>query len=118
MRILVSGSRGWKDKETIQNALYKAVLAVLFAPTIVHGGARGADSLAQEICEELHWKSEVHKADWNTFGRAAGYKRNREMAESGIAKALIFWDGTSPGTKHMIDILEELRIPKEVYVVQ
>ena len=42
-------------------------------------------------------------ADWNKYGKRAGYIRNEQMAKE--ADALIaFWDGKSKGTKHMIDI--------------
>lgn len=44
----------------------------------------------------------IFKADWDKHGKAAGFKRNTEMAK--YADALIaFWDGKSKGTKHMID---------------
>jgi hypothetical protein len=37
------------------------------------------------------------------LGKSAGYIRNDEMAQ--YADMLIaFWDGTSKGTKHMIDL--------------
>ena len=45
-------------------------------------------------------------ADWDKYGKAAGYKRNEEMARN--ADALIaFWDGKSRGTKHMIDLAKK-----------
>lgn len=43
------------------------------------------------------------RADWDTHGKSAGYKRNSQMADH--ADMLIaFWDGKSKGTKHMIDL--------------
>jgi len=43
-------------------------------------------------------------ADWNRFGRSAGYRRNEEMAK--IADmAILFWDGQSRGTAHMMPLL-------------
>ena len=45
-------------------------------------------------------------ADWERHGKAAGYIRNREMAQN--ADALVaFWDGESRGTKSMIDLAKE-----------
>ena len=42
-------------------------------------------------------------ADWNRFGRTAGPKRNKQMAN--YANTLVaFWDGKSRGTKNMIDL--------------
>ena len=49
---------------------------------------------------------EIYPAQWKKFGKRAGYRRNEQMAE--VADALIaFWDGSSRGTKHMIDIMNE-----------
>jgi len=45
-------------------------------------------------------------AEWNKFGKAAGPKRNKEMAIA--ADALIaFWDGKSRGTKNMIELAKQ-----------
>ena len=52
---------------------------------------------------------EVFLANWNKFGKSAGFRRNEQMAE--VADALIdFWDGKSNGTKHMIEIMENKKL--------
>ena len=52
-------------------------------------------------------------ADWDKYGKAAGYKRNGEMARN--ADALIaFWDGKSRGTKHMIDLAKKYDLQARV----
>ena len=46
---------------------------------------------------------DIHPADWDKHGKAAGPIRNAEMAE--VADALIaFWDGQSRGTANMISL--------------
>jgi hypothetical protein len=42
-------------------------------------------------------------ANWDEFGKSAGYIRNAEMAKYADA-CVIFWDGISKGTKHMINL--------------
>ena len=70
---------------------------------IVSGHASGADSLGEKFAADHNLQCELHPADWELHGKAAGPIRNAEMAE--VADALIaFWDGKSPGTKSMIDI--------------
>lgn len=49
--------------------------------TIVSGGARGADRLADEVARSLGLMSVVIEADWEEYGRRAGYLRNLAMAE-------------------------------------
>ena len=44
----------------------------------------------------------VFPADWDKYGKRAGYLRNVQMAEYADA-LLAFWDGESRGTKNMID---------------
>ena len=45
-------------------------------------------------------------ADWNKYGKRAGYLRNADMAKE--AHALIaFWDGKSKGTNHMIQLAKQ-----------
>ena len=70
---------------------------------IISGGARGVDRLGQRFAKENDIHLEIYRADWDSYGKAAGYRRNVQMAE--VADALAaFWDGESKGTGHMIDI--------------
>ena len=72
----------------------------------VSGEARGADSLGKRLAYENEWEVLSFPADWDKYGKTAGYKRNDEMARN--ADALIaFWDGKSRGTKHMIDLAKK-----------
>ena len=49
----------------------------------------------------------MFNADWDKFGKSAGYKRNEQMGNH--ADALIaIWDGKSKGTMHMISIAKKL----------
>ena len=74
------------------------------------GCARGADQIPYEYNNIINSNREIpikeFPADWDKFGKSAGYVRNREMAEYCDA-AIIIWDGKSKGTKHMIDIMFE-----------
>ena len=100
MRTIIAGSRTFADADL----LAKTMAALPWTPTVVlSGGARGADRLGEQWARRHSIPVEVYPADWNTYGRSAGYRRNEVMA--GLADALVaFWDGTSPGTKHMLDI--------------
>lgn len=102
MRVIIAGSRDFTDYE-----LLKKVCDDHFNDddiiTIISGTARGADQLGERYATEKGYAIERFPADWNKWGKSAGYKRNEEMAQ--VADMLIaFWDGESRGTKHMIDL--------------
>ena len=107
MKVIIAGSRGIKDPSVIAKAVKDSGFDVT---EVVSGTARGVDLLG-ELWAFEH-KVAVHRfpADWNKFGRHAGYVRNFSMAV--YADALIaIWDGKSPGTKMMIDIAKKKRMP-------
>lgn len=97
--VVVSGSRGWTDKETIRYRLLAA------NPTqVVQGGAKGADKLAQEVCEEEGIPCYTEHARWERYGKNAGNMRNGKMLSEWLPDEVIcFWDGSSTGTENMMN---------------
>lgn len=102
MKLIVAGSRSIRDKQTVRYAIEDADL--IFGPVdrIIHGGARGVDSLADDIARAKGFKVTVFEAEWDKYGKAAGPVRNRHMAKEADALVAI-WDGESPGTKDMME---------------
>lgn len=99
MKTIIAGSR---NIDMPLAALNDAVIMSGFDITeVVSGTARGIDRTGELWAE---WKGipvTRFPANWEKYGKAAGYKRNVQMAE--YADALIaVWDGKSSGTKHMI----------------
>jgi hypothetical protein len=93
-RLLATGSRGWDDAETIWRLLKTAWT---FDPgmLLVHGACpRGADLLCDVYWDEyLGGGVERHPADWYPNGRldrAAGFRRNEDMARLGAWGCLAF----------------------------
>ena len=107
MKIIVAGSRSIID----YGAVVKAVIDSGFSLSmVVSGGAKGADALGEKFATENNLQVKIFPADWKRYGRAAGPKRNKEMAE--YADGLIaIWDGSSKGTKNMIREMEKLEKP-------
>lgn len=80
MIVLVCGGRDFQDRD----ALF-AVLDRLHQQTgitkIVHGGAKGADTLGA-IWGLLHGVfSAGYPAQWDAYGKRAGFIRNQEMID-------------------------------------
>ena len=102
MKWIVAGSRTFDDYKLLSDELDK-VNNLFGISEIVSGTARGADSLGEKFAKDHNLPCELHPADWDKHGKAAGPIRNAEMAE--VSDALIaFWDGQSRGTKSMIDL--------------
>lgn len=92
MRILVTGSRDWTDWRALTDALIETGGSTMNPDvTVVHGGARGADMMADEIAETRGWLREPHPADWGRYGKAAGPIRNQEMVDAGADVCLAFY---------------------------
>jgi hypothetical protein len=109
MNIAIIGSRTFLDYNTLKQKLDEFVSQqqLSFSDiTIVSGGAKGADSLAEMYANENYTKLIVFKPDWEKFGRGAGYRRNVDIINNADI-VFAFWDGASKGTKHSIDIAEK-----------
>lgn len=111
-KILICGSRDYTDKD--------AVLAILqynipfywqpFTPysdiEVIHGGARGADTLGAEFAKELGYgKITEYPAEWDKYGKRAGMVRNIEMLEQNPDLVIAF--GTGKGTNHTVKEAEK-----------
>jgi predicted Rossmann fold nucleotide-binding protein DprA/Smf involved in DNA uptake len=108
MRVIIAGGRNFNDYERLKSSCDK-ILSNQNDIQIVSGNAKGADELGERYANEKGYGLNVYPAEWEKYGKSAGYKRNVQMAEN--ADALIaFWDGKSKGTKHMIDIAKNLNL--------
>ena len=77
---------------------------------IVSGGARGVDSCARSYAQTHGIKLTEFLPEYEKFGRSAPLKRNITIIENADL-VLAFWDGTSHGTKFVIDNCKKNRCP-------
>jgi hypothetical protein len=107
-KVIIAGSRGFSNYKLLREQCNKFLREKRKTNNIiiVSGHARGADTLGEKYAQDEGFALEIYPAQWKKLGKQAGYRRNEQMAE--VADALIaFWDGSSKGTKHMIDIMNE-----------
>lgn len=110
-RILVTGSRHWVRRSTIEDALREVGRAYARPPVLVHGAARGADTIAAEVAAGMGWEVEPHPARWGTHGDAAGPLRNAEMVAAGANLCLAFILNASRGAEGCARLARAARIP-------
>jgi len=100
MKVIIAGSREITDYNKVETAIKAINLPIT---EVVSGTAKGVDRLGEQWAEAHNIPVKKFPADWNTYGKKAGYIRNEMMAN--YADALIaIWDGKSKGTKHMINL--------------
>lgn len=101
-RVIVAGSRSFDDYVVLKAELDFLLGTLKQNPIIVSGSARGTDQLGERYANERCWHVLTFPADWKAHGKSAGMMRNTRMAWS-ASHLVAFWDGESPGTKHMIE---------------
>ena len=111
MRVIVTGSRDWRD--------YRAVHARLAelppGSTIVHGAASGADAMAHAAAVTFGFAVEPHWPDYENYPvHEAPLKRNELMVSLGADLCLAFPTKGSRGTWHCVRAAERAGIPVEL----
>lgn len=112
-RVLICGDRNWSDVNLILSGI-RRVQKWREIDVIIHGGARGADSIAGQVAESLNIPTEVYQPDWDTHGKRAGILRNQEMLDEGKPDLILaFHDDLehSKGTGHMVKIARQIPVP-------
>lgn len=118
-RVVVAGGRTFDNYNTLCHYLDYMLsnkIAEGYNIIIVSGAARGADKLGERYAKANNYKIEQYIPDWNK-GKGAGYARNCEMAAVADA-CIVFWNGISRGSKHMIDICVRLDVPVETVMYE
>ena len=112
VRTIIAGSRHARDFD-----VFKAMEVCPFSDEIsvvISGTARGADQYGESWAEQNNLPIELFPADWKSFGKSAGFIRNKKMAQNADALVAV-WDGVSHGTKNMIDTARKMRLRVFVY---
>lgn len=110
MKIIIAGGRDFEDVSSAIKKFdeFRSSLPIKNNEDIqvVSGGARGADSVGERVASFNSLNVKKFPAEWDKYGKSAGYRRNADMAN--YANALLaFWDGKSKGTMHMINLAKD-----------
>ena len=111
--LLICGGREWTNYGVVEREL-EAIHREFVVNLVIHGGARGADTLGGRAAKALRIPVRVYMADWERYGKAAGIRRNYEMLRQGNPDHVLAFHsdlGKSKGTKHMLEIAEGAGVP-------
>jgi hypothetical protein len=115
--LVIAGSRDFDDYELLKMKADKITRRIKKQIVVVSGTAKGADRLGERYAKERGYDVAYFPADWNRYGKRAGMLRNCDMAtlvKNLRGGVICFWDGSSPGTRGMINICEELGVQLRV----
>lgn len=109
MKVAIIGSRRYHSLQ-----LVRAYVASLNEDDwVVTGGAMGVDLEAEGAARERKLPFLVFPAQWERYGRSAGYKRNILIVQY-ADRVVAFWDGKSKGTQNTIELAERMDKPVEI----
>lgn len=110
MKLLICGSRTITDYDLLIEAIEESG----FEPTsLISGGAKGVDKLAEQYAEETGLPIEIFRPDYQRFGRGAPLVRDRQMVDA-ASHILACWNSISRGTRYTFEYARKKN--KSVYV--
>lgn len=111
MKTVIAGGRKFNDYEYLFKCLFSLKDEIT---EVISGCASGADTLGERWAIENNKLIIKMPADWNRYGKSAGAIRNKQMAD--IADfVIVFWDGESRGSAHMIETAEKMKLRLEIF---
>lgn len=102
MIVLVCGGRRYSNRDYVFDTLDEIAADITL---LIHGGAPGADTLANEWAKSRNVQCECYPAVWDMHGKAAGPLRNQRMLDEGKPDLVIAFPG-GVGTADMVQRAE------------
>jgi len=114
-RVVVAGCRDYTNYLEAKLFIDNCISNIRKDNTIIilSGGCSGADKIGERYATENGYQVERFLPEWDKYGRSAGPKRNKSMAEASDY-VICFWDGKSRGTKSMIEYAKMYNRPLRI----
>lgn len=106
MRILVCGGRDFANMELVEKTLFDYAG---MDTVIIQGEARGADNYAKMWAYDHDIPVESYPANWDKYGKRAGFIRNAQMLKEGKPDLVIAFPG-GVGTQMMVTLAKSANV--------
>ena len=108
VKVVIAGCRDYCDYDEAKKFIDDSLSNINNENSIVvlSGGANGADKLGIRYAEENGFQVKLFLPQWDKYGKSAGPKRNKLMAQE-CDLVICFWDSKSRGTKSMIEYAKQ-----------
>lgn len=111
MKLIIAGSRSITDV----GAVFKVLNSLAIKPDeVVSGCCHGPDAYGEWWAKRNNIPVKKFPADWDQWGKKAGFIRNKKMALYADELIAFRGAGKSNGTDHMIQQMEHLKKPTTV----
>ena len=113
MKLAIIGGRDFNNYTLMESILWDLLKVRgndIPKDIIISGGARGADAFAKKYAEEESLIYIEFPAEWDKFGKSAGFIRNQTIVDN-CDMVLAFWDGQSRGTADTIEKAKKAKKP-------
>lgn len=129
LKIIIAGGRDFNNQAVCDIVCDKLLGRMLDDIEVLCGEARGADACGQSWAYMRGVFTHYYPANWKDFTEKpchikenalgfynvhAGRNRNTRMGDAADA-LILFWDGKSPGSKHMLSYAKKLKMPYVVF---
>jgi hypothetical protein len=108
-RVIVCGGRDYDDRQQLFEILDAAHMANPIV-LLIHGAAKGADTLAAIWAKDSGVPCQAFQANWEADGKSAGPIRNQRMLDIGLPHLVIAFPGGA-GTADMVRRAEYRKVP-------
>lgn len=106
----IVGSRNFNRWDLVVSEMNKLIDTHGQPNTIISGGAKGADSMAETWAKTNGCEMIVHPALWNKYGKRAAYLRNKDIVRDSDM-LLAFPSKSGRGTQMTINLSQDKGIP-------
>lgn len=117
-KVIVTGGRDFSDYEFMKENLEQIFWFEDFCGNseikIISGMEDGADTLVLRFADEFKLTKILFPANWKLYYQA-DFLRNEDMMEV-ATHLVVFWDGKSMGSQHIIELAQNKGIPYRVLV--
>lgn len=100
MRLIIAGTRDLTPSIAFIHDAFRLFNIPGPVTEVVSGGAFGVDLEGEHWASHMNLPIKRFLPDWDRYGKSAGPRRNKQMAEYGDALLLI-WTGESRGSASM-----------------
>ena len=111
-KIAVVGFRNFTDYELLKKTLDDSYDKPWI---LISGGAKGADTLAEQYADEKGYEKIIHLPDKKKYGRGAFHRRNQLIVED-ADEMIAFLLNESKGSKHSLELARKKGIPVTIII--